>query len=177
MEAMGHFLFELIKIAVLSSIYAAVFLFCRSIFLKHNKENADFTKAKFKRVHIIIYSLLLVFSFTYYGNHGLGDSYNIPLGHWESMSAGDLYAYFTPSGTSNQISVSRYEVRGNNLCASVDSGYMIYNLNTKKMIKFDTEPQYNAYALSHELPDSNEFLDFFKQYNVYWNGWRFWILP
>ena len=128
--------------------------------MKPNKGNVDLSKGKFKRVHIIIYSLLFVFSFTYYGNHGLGDESFIPLGHWETMSAGDLYAYFTPSGTSNQIAVNTYQVKGDNLCAAVDSGYIVYNLDTKKMIKFEAEQQYNAYALNHDLPVSNQFLDF-----------------
>ncbi len=177
MEALGHLLFELVKIALLSFIYTAFVFLCRAILLKLKKEKVNFNWRNFKFAYKILYGILFIFSFTYYGNHGLGDEFNIPLGYSETMKAGDLYAYFIPSGTSNQIHVNNYLVRNDNLCASVDSGYIVYNLNTKKMINFYTGQQYNNYALSHNLPVNNQLVEFFDQYKAYWNGWRFWVQP
>lgn len=177
MEALGHFIFELFKIAMLSCIYTGLFFLGRLIFLQIKKRDTEFRWGKFKQVHIIIYVLLFIFSFTYYGDHGLGDSYSIPLGRWETMEAGDLYAYFIPKGTSNQIPVNAYTVKDGNLCADIEDGYMVYNLKTKKVSKFGATRQYSAYALTHDLPEVDQFLKFEQQYNSYWNGWRFWLLP
>jgi hypothetical protein len=93
------------------------------------------------------------------------------------MEAGDLYAYFIPKGTSDQIPVNAYTVKDGNLCADIEDGYLVYNLKTKKINKFGSTHQYSAYALTHHLPQVGQFLKFEKQYNSYWNGWRFWVLP
>lgn len=177
MASSGHFIFELFKIAILSLLYTGIFLFARLTWRSLKKKNIVFSPVEFNSTYKIIYGVLLVFSFTHYGNHGLGDDSYIPLGHGETMKAGDLNAYFSPHGKINQLQVKAYQLKGDNLCMSVDSGIVVYNLNTKQLINFDTPSNYNEYALAHELPANSEFLDFFKQYDVYWSGWRFWLLP
>lgn len=46
------------------------------------------------------------------------------------MSEGDTFAYFVPDGESEQIRIDTYLIKDDDLCASVDSGYMVYNLKT-----------------------------------------------
>jgi len=177
MEALGHFIFELFKIAILSVAYAGVLFWVGALFLRLTKRDATFSRRKFFCTYLVLYGILLVFSFTYYGDHGLGDSYHIPLGHGETMSAGDMYAYFEPGGKLEQIDIESYQVKGDYLCIATDSGYLVYNLSTRESINFDTKQEYNTYALKHNLPDADLFLDFFKQYDNYWSGWRFWTMP
>ena len=93
------------------------------------------------------------------------------------MSEGDTFAYFVPDGESEQIRIDTYLIKDDDLCASVDSGYIVYNLKTKKINNFGTERLYNTFASAHNLPPIKQFRDFDHQYNNYWNGWWFWTLP
>ncbi|SEP04829.1 hypothetical protein [Mucilaginibacter sp. OK283] len=176
MAAAGHFIFELFKIAILSFIYSVLLGILHLIFLTAKGINPVFGKQTFNRLFKIVYASLFVFSFTYYGNHGLGDADNIPLGYGETMEAGDLLPYFCPKGK-NQVAVKNYLVRGDKLCATTYYGVMVYNLNTKQLKDFNSDEQYNAYAENHDLPPTGQMLGFEQQYNEYWSGWRFWVLP
>lgn len=51
-------------------------------------------RINYRMIYFIIASTLLLFSFTYYGNHGLGDDSNLPLGYGKVMRAIDGHAYF-----------------------------------------------------------------------------------
>jgi hypothetical protein len=96
MEALGHFIFELFKVAMLSCIYTGFIFLGRLMFLQIKKRKTEFRWSKFKQVPIIIYVLLFVFSFTYYGDHGLGDSYSIPLGALGNHGSGRFVCLFYP---------------------------------------------------------------------------------
>lgn len=176
MAAAGHFIFELFKIAILSIIYSVLLGVVHLVFLTAKGIKPVFNKRTFNRLFKIVYASLFVFSFTYYGNHGLGDEANIPLGYGETMQAGDLLPYFYPKGK-NQVAVKNYLVRREKLCATTDSGVLVYNLNTKQLKDFNSDEQYNAYAEDHDLPLTSQFLGFEQQYHDYWSGWRFWVLP
>ena len=177
MEVIGHFIFELFKIGILSVVYATLLLLIRSAFLFVQRKDPKFGKPRFFQTYRILYGLLFVFSFTYYGDHGLGDESKIPIGYRETMSAGDLNAYFVPNGGTEQVGIKTYLVSNDYLCAATDSGFMAYNLSTGRRTIFDTEQQYKTYAIGHNLPAPELFLDFFKQYHNYWSGWRFWTMP
>jgi energy-coupling factor transporter transmembrane protein EcfT len=177
MAVLFHFLFEIVKIVILGLIYTAVIFSIRAIIRKLQKKDTDFKWYKFLIVYKVLAAVLFVFSFTYYGNHGLGDDSYIPLGHSETMSESDTFAYFVPDGKSEQMHIDTYLVKNDDLCASVDSGYMVYNLKTKQINNFNTEQLYNTFASAHNLPPIKQFRNFDHQYNNYWNGWRFWMLP
>jgi len=176
MAAGGHFIFELFKIAILSAAYATILLWIKFA-LNLKKGGTRFSWSKFFRIYLILYSVLFLFSFTYYGDHGLGDECKIPLGHGETMSSADLDAYFAPKEGGNLIDIKSYLISNNDLCAATDSGYLVYNLKTGKRIEFDNSQEYRLYALGNTLPNPDLFLDFFKQYDNYWSGWRFWTMP
>ena len=177
MAVLGHFLFEILKIVLLGLIYTTIFFLAWAIISKLRGKNVDFKWYKFLVVYKVLAAVLFIFSFTYYGNHGLGDDSYIPLGHGETMSQGDSFAYFVPDGKLNQIHIDTYLVKEDHLCASVDSGYMVYNLKNKRLNNFNTELLYNTYASAHNLPATNQFREFEPQYADYWGGWRFWMLP
>jgi hypothetical protein len=177
MFVLTHLLFELIKIAILSFIYTAIFLLVCELVLKLKNGIPGFIRSRFWVIYKVIYGLLFVFSFTYYGDHGLGDESFIPLGNGETMRLSDTFVYFNPNGKSDQIAVNTFQVKDNILCASVDSGYMVYNLKNKEVRNFKTDMLYNIYASKHNLPPNGQFHDFFSHYKDYWMSWRFWLLP
>lgn len=177
MAALLHILLVVIKSSILALVYAPVIWFLWVLILKARKRYTGFKWHKLFLVYKIVSILLLVFSFTYYGDHGLGDESRIPLGYGEAMKAGDGFAYFVPKGKSEQIHVDLFLVKGDDLCMSVDSGYKVYNLKTKAFVNFSDEPMYNLLAVGKDLPLSRHLKDFKSQYDEYWGGWRFWLLP
>ena len=132
---------------------------------------------KFKTIYLSIYCILLVFSFTYYGDHGLGDEANIPLGYYKTMNSSDGYAYFESGLPEGQINVDRFLVKNDNLCMISRNQFFVYQLHSSEMKKFANEDLYNQYALANNLPAANKLQNFWYQYTGYWNGWRFWLLP
>jgi hypothetical protein len=177
MTAPLHFLFVVFKSCILALIYTPIIWLLWVLILKACKRYTGFKWYKLIAVYKIVGILLLVFSFTYYGNHGLGDDSRIPLGYGEAMRESDTFAYFVPKGKPEQINVQAFLVKGDNLCMSVDSGYKVYNLKTKAFVNFTDEPMYNMLAVAKDLPLSRHLKDFNSQYDEYWNGWRFWLLP
>jgi len=177
MTALFHFLFVVIKSYILALIYTPIIWFLWVLILKARKKYTGFKWSKVFEVYAIVGLLLIVFSFTYYGNHGLGDESRIPLGHGEAMQERDQFAYFTPKGTNKQVHVKTFVLKGDNLCMSVDSGYKVYNLKTKGVVNFSEGQMYDAFAFSYGLPLSLQLQGFKSQYDEYWSGWRFWLLP
>jgi len=177
MTTLLHLLFVVIKSSVLALIYTPFIWFLWVLILKARKKYTGFKWYKIFAVYKIVSILLLVFSFTYYGNKGLGDESRIPLGYGEVMRASDQFAYFVPKGKSGQIHVDTYVLKGDNLCMSIDSGYKVYNLKTKGVVNFSDGQMYDAFAFSYGLPLSLQLQSFKVQYDQYWGGWRFWLLP
>ena len=153
------------------------FIFFQNFYLQYLKKNIRSKYFTFKKIYIIFYCVLLVFSFTYYGNHGLGDEANIPLGHWKTMNSGDGHAYFETDLAEGQINVDRFLVKNENLYIASRDKFFIYQLQSDEIKKFDSEEHYNDYALAHNLPAANKLQNFWNQYSAYWDGWRFWLLP
>jgi hypothetical protein len=120
---------------------------------------------------------MFIFMFTYYGDHGLGDTSRIPIGHWESIDASDGYPYFKPESKRTEMRIYNFAIKNDVLSAEIDSGYMTYNLKTNKLNEFKDRRDYNLFALKKSLPMPEEFADFYKHYNDYWGGWRLWMLP
>jgi hypothetical protein len=169
MAASVHFLFEFIKIAVLSTCYAGLIMLIGRLTFSRGH-------FKFDKLFCYIYAVLFIFLFTYYGNHGLGDESNLPIGHWETVQAGDGYPYFEPSGK-GQIRLESFLVDQETLCAKTGKGYMAYNLTTDKLTTFPDQLSYNAFAAKNNLSTIDKFKTFAVQYSAYWDGWRFWTLP
>jgi energy-coupling factor transporter transmembrane protein EcfT len=177
MTTLLHLLFVVFKSSVLGLIYTPIIWFLWVLILKARKKYTGFKWYRIFAVYKIVSILLFVFSFTYYGNHGLGDESRIPLGHGEVMRASDQFAFFVPKGKSEQIHVDTYLLKGDNLCMSIDSGYKVYNLKTKGVVNFSEGQMYDAFAFSYGLPLSLQLQNFKSQYDKYWGGWRFWLLP
>lgn len=190
MFALFGLAFEFIKISILSTIYSLLVLFLGRLtkFIKRNNILYRATKSVIRFCLIVgpfIFIGLCAFSFTYYGNHGLGDSVRIPVGHGQVINnVDDRFTWFD-TASDGQVAISNYIVRENKIFANgvnedenpSDSLYIVYDLVIKKLIRFKTKQQYSDYAEKNNYPSINEFYDFGKHYDEYWNGWRFWLLP
>jgi hypothetical protein len=173
MFAAFHFGFEIFKIALQAAVYSLVLMLFISIIIKTTENRR--LNIKFETVYFGIAGLLFIFSFTYYGNHGLGDEANIPIGHAKTINSSDGYAYLNMERT--QISIDSFLVRNDHLCFASKNDYYDYQLPSGKYVKYSSRQEYEAYAKKNHLPLVNDFKTFYPQYDAYWNGWRFWLLP
>jgi hypothetical protein len=176
MFALFHFGFELVKIAALSAIYSSLIYLLLSRLLK-NRLPGHLSSIRFKSLFLWIAGLLLIFLFSYYGNHGLGDEANIPLGHFKTMESIDEHVFFRPAGSNNQMEIDSFLVKSDKLCMVSEDGICVYNLATNELKTFPGRSSYEQYALEKGLPTISQFQKFEPQYTEYWNTWRFWVLP
>ena len=187
MEVLFHFIFELVKIAILASIYALILLF---IFRQINKSNSEswFQKATSNKKRFwfitgaIISFLLFGWMFTYWGNHGLGDSARIPIGNNKEIEQiNGTWSFISPNGHEfEKYSIHSYAVSGD-FCAGRTKAnaeqYFIWNLETNNIETVNTIKEYEMKANDLNLPPINEFVEFWDGYKNYWSGWRLWLLP
>lgn len=194
MEALFHLVFELVKIAILASVYAyLVILLFQFIGKKGNSGNwfESVSKKKLKlwfSTGLVISFLLFLFMFSYWGNHGFGDHYKIPIGNGyivERINSND-YGFIGNIKTVNSesVDVEKFKVKNGKLIGKLDNNfydyensYFIFDLETKKMQEFKNKSLYNNFAISSSLPIASELLSFRANYDKRWGGWRFFLLP
>ncbi len=194
MEVLVHFVFELIKISILGSIYASLVL-VTFILIGRKYPDSWFSKVSRKKLRLWFLSGLTIsiglffYMFTYWGNHGLGDGPQIPIGNGEIISNTDwvenCYLLDGNDGHGNGIDIAKFLVSDNKLCAKFDgetfynykNEYFILDLTTKKMKEFETEIEYNQFAKTNNLPLSSQLQSFSDNYSDHWHGWRFVLLP
>jgi hypothetical protein len=180
MAALFHFCFELIKIAILSSAYAAIILLIIMLFDKLTKRKIIsrlFVNKKriWKVLIYTIYAILFIFMFTYWGNHGLGDDSYIPIGHNKVVNQSDEFNYLE-NDSGKQLNIKDFAVVKDNLYAEVQNdpkyNYVIWDLKSDQWRFYN-----NQTSLEKAIGKSIFFKDFRIYYKDYWNGWRFWLLP
>ena len=191
MEVLFHFIFQLIKIGMLASIYSALLIgimmavrsFKRTEYLERVKNE--------KRKYWFVFGLLItiglfIYSFTYWGNHGLGDSARIPIGNFKEVGeTNGINAYIEPENYSyGAMIVHSFTKSGNYLTGRTEVSpvdrpkpFFSWNLSKDEIEYFDSESEYNSFAKNNKLPKSSEFKTFRQSYGEYWGGMRFWMLP
>jgi len=126
--------------------------------------------------------------FTYYGNHGLGDSARIPIGHGLTVKNinWNEYGHVENINTSDNfpIEMTKFIVVDDKLIGNLSSwfysfknSYFVYDMTKKELTEFYSKKEYNAFASQNDLPLTNELRTFEQNYRDYWSGWRFWLLP
>jgi len=183
MSVLFHFIYSLVKIAALAIIYATLILLTVRLIarLGPNGSIDKLTKDKFKfwkSTSYILAAGLFIYSFTYWGDHGLGDSSLIPVGQGQTIHNGDgSFTYFY-TADNNQRHIYNYSIKDGQVCAEQDDNrYLVYSLETKELKEFNSKSEYEDYAKTNRLPTTDEFKDFIKHYRDYWNGWRGTFLP
>jgi hypothetical protein len=189
MESLGHFIFELVKIAILSFIYAIVLFFIYKKLPKYNLPKWLEKRFKSKKQLWVYISLFLLFyMFTPYGNHGLGDSARIPVSFTKEISNVNWTEFGrfndVKSSEKNDLESTHFKVVNNFVCGNLksdfymyDNSYFIYDIKNEKLHEFANVNEYNEFAVNENLPKSNELKSFKENYSDYWNGWRFFLLP
>ena len=192
MEVLFHFVFELIKISILGCLYATIIIFLLELILKFKPnewiERILYRKKRAWFVIGFLFSIsLFIFLFSYWGNHGLGDSARIPIGYGKEISNTNWTKYANFNGIKsldgNDIYTTKFKIDKNILCGNYDSDfydyknrYFVYNLELNQLTEFKSEAEYNNYADKNGISKTNQFLTFEDNYENYWNGWRFWLL-
>jgi energy-coupling factor transporter transmembrane protein EcfT len=194
MEAAGHLVFMLIKIAIQASVYALLIIaaisflakFLPTAYLKNVVRNK---RSSWLGLGFILSTLLLIYSFTYWGNHGLGDSARVPVGYgyavdninWQWSS---LKGFQNDNG--GYLSVSHFLTSRNTFCGKFDkdhffydyeNAYFVLDMRSEELQEFATKEAYNKYAIKNNLPLTEELRTFEENYRHYFGGWRFWLLP
>lgn len=185
MESIGlviHFVLELFKISIQGCFYATFFLLLFKLIAKYDTEGWFALVTSKKRVFWFKTGFLassFLFSFSYWGNHGLGPHSRIPLGYDKEVARMDFM------NTSDGPDYATYAVKNEFVCGvervieAPDMNkktYLIWNLKTNKVLTFYNLDNYTAYAKLNNLPLPNAFISFEEQYSNFWNGWRFWFL-
>lgn len=189
METLGHFIFELLKITILGFIYSTILYYIFKLIPENKKPEwiKSWLKTK-KRLWLSISLFLLFYMFTPYGDHGLGDSARIPISFTKEISNINSSNYGklnkVKSREHNDIYLTKFIKVNNILCGNLDSdfydyqnSYFVYYIDSEKLEEFETEKDYNKYVKSKNLPKSNELKSFEDNYQDYWSGWRFFLLP
>lgn len=193
MEVLFHFIFQLIKIGVLASIYSFIVIGILLIIgkfklIEYLKRVKSEKKKYWFSFGFLISIGLFIFSFTYWGNHGLGDGPMIPIGHWETIENinWNEYGYLKGQKTSDGIDIetTKFKVTNNKLSGNLKSSfyefensYFVLDLKTDEITESKTESEFNKYSAKNELPKSNDLLSFEDNYRNHWSGIRFLLLP
>ena len=191
MEALVGLIALFIKIAILGSVYATLVVLIIIILAKFfpdrifekllkNKKSLWFTSG------FIISILLFGYSFTFWGDHGLGDSARIPLSHFQEIDntnwiETNIEPVNYPYGAMSIESFTIMEdvVVGTTAVSPVDRPlpYFLWNVKTNYVTFFKSEEDYIHHASVNHLAMPETFQTFGKNYSDYWNGWRLWMLP
>lgn len=191
MEALLGLLALLFKIAIQASLYATVVVLVGIVLGKLFPKSPVAGQLKYKRwiwltTGCSISVIFLVYSFTFWGDRGLGDSARIPLSYfreidntnWMTTSIDpENYAY--GSVNIGSFTISNDHVVGTTEVSPVDRPlpYFRWDLKTNKVKFFKSEDDYIAYATTYNLPSTDSFQSFSKNYGDHWYGWRIWLLP
>ena len=193
MEVIIGFIGSLIKIAILSSIYALLTI-CTFKLIGKYRPNSWFDRASTKKLHLwflsgLVFSVgLLCYLFTYWGFHGFGDGPRIPIGHGVIVdnTNWDEYGYIRVVETSDskKVEMTKFKVVNDKLIGNLKSGFYDYNnsiffyyLEDKELTEYKTIADYEDFAIKNNLPLTNELKTFRENYWEYWGGWRAWFLP
>jgi hypothetical protein len=190
MEALFHLIFELIKISILGCIYATLTLLAFKL-IGHYKPDSWFDRVSKKKLRLWFLSGLTIsvglffFMFTYFGNHGLGDSARVPIGHWRAIQeVNGTQAYIQDEGPVSMIEIDKFIVSDDfvygltsNANENYDGNFFVYDLVNNTVKRFEKENDYIAFLKTKNLDTRPEYKDFNYYYGKYWHGWRFWALP
>lgn len=195
--AILELLFLIVKIIILSTIYATALFLIALLLSKTTKLTWTDGVLKLRfwlLAHFLISVLLFWFSFTYWQDTGLGDNSKIPVGYGQTIQSEDFaWTYFYPDPdktepNQDELIIENYQIADRFLCAEVSHqntnspsyDFIVYDLKNRTLKTFYSEQEYSSYAGEHSLPQKKEFYDFRKHYKEYLDNrpkWKTWLLP
>ncbi len=172
MEVGFHFIFELVKIAVLAIIYSTILLITFSILAKTRPGSwfdraTEFKKDSWFAMGFLISISLFIYMFTYWGNHGLGDSPRIPIGKWLVVDNANWndYGYINDMTTNNgnEVVMTEFLVKKGYLLGKLGSSfhrynneYFIYDMTEKTMVEFENQKDFDEYVIELKTSYSSD---------------------
>ncbi|MEZ5043284.1 MAG: hypothetical protein R2828_25535 [Saprospiraceae bacterium] len=196
MEALIHLFIEIIKITIFTIVYSFIIVKLLEVISKKKPRsrlsfylnNKIIIRALRALISIVIFIGLFIWMFSFWGNHGFGDSARIPVGNKIAVENINWteYGYIKKEQISNAVNIetTRFKITGNKILGNFDSDfytyqnkYFIFNTENKSMLEFKTVKEFDLYTEKNNLPSSDELLSFRANYESYWHGWRFWLLP
>ena len=193
MEVLFHFVFIIFKIAILSIVYASIIF--ALLILINNILTINWLKLIISnqrklmlKLVLMISILLFIWLFTYWGDHGLGDSFRIPIGNDYAITAINTTesAFIDNLRTTcnNRVEMTKFAQIQNKVIGNLNSSFsefknsfFVLDISKKEVIEFQNAIELNNYSIKNDLPKSHELRDFEKNYNEYWSGWRLFLLP
>ncbi len=189
MEYIIHFVFELIKISILSIVYISLLLIVFRLIAR--KKQGSFIDKISKRKLLfwfvggaIISSSLFIFMFSYYGNHGLGDFAIVPIGHHKSVFQIDSQFSYIENAKGTQIEINDFIVENDHLYAKkvydfngLKGDYVVWDLKNDTWEFYDKDIDYFKTMKKFYYPAPHTFKSFDEHYTERWSGWRFFLLP
>lgn len=191
MEALVGCLGLLLKIAVQASAYATVVVLVVIVLGRLFPESRFASPSPHKRwlwltTGASISLIFLVYSFTFWGDKGLGDSARIPLSHGREVGNGNWnYTHISPENYPygdmliDSFTIMEDHVVGKTASSPVDDPlpYFRWDLKTNNIKFFASKDEYIAHATAYDLALPDTFQSFSKNYGDHWYGWKFWLLP
>lgn len=128
MEALGHFIFELLKITILGFVYSTILYFIyKNIPQSKKPESCEKLLKSKKTLWLSISIFLLFYMLTPYGHHGLGDSARIPISLTKEISNINWTYYGRLNGLKstekNDIYLTHFKVEKNILYGNLSSDF------------------------------------------------------
>ncbi|MBD2705183.1 hypothetical protein IC229_31465 [Spirosoma sp. BT702] len=188
MKSLFHLIFEIIKIGVLSSAYALLLLVILKLVQAYSSK-AWVNRVLRNKVRFWLYTTLSIsvalffFMFTYYGDHGLGDSSRLPIGYGKDVKQINGTDTFIESEDGGQLGITIFNYDNSYLYAEIqkqsdeENRYVVWNLRTDDWIFYKTKGDYVKYVTDKNYIPIDKFEDFTAFYRTYWGGWRFIFLP
>jgi hypothetical protein len=190
MTAIYHLVFELIKISILSCVYALLTLIIFKSIARY-RPKGWFDGVSRKKLRLWFFSwvcisiALFCFMFSYYGNHGFGDDARVPIGHWRAIQEVDSrQAYIQDEGPVGMIEIDKFVVTDNYVYGMASDEnenykgkYFVYDLIENKVKTFIQEKDFTDYLVKNNLDTKPTYKDFNYYYNRYWTDLKFWLLP
>jgi len=189
MKVLFHGIFTIIKLAILSSIYATLALIVfRLIGLIKPNFWADRVSKKRKKFWFssgaIISVFLIIFSTTHWGSHGLGDLAKIPLRHGKVINQiNGNQVFININALYGDLWIEEFAKTPNYLVGKTGKSfadkprdYFVWDLKTNDVQFFRTKGEFEQYSQNHNLPESKDLKEFWEHYKDFWHRWRFWTL-
>lgn len=180
MEALFDFGFTVIKVYLVSYLYVKLYSFLTNRF-RGIKFISIFPKVKskddFRRVRVVITVLLILYSFTYFGNKGYGDEGLIPIGYNKHIQQiNGIQAYIEPERYSyGALNIENFQINdnlvfGESVSSTVDTPlpYFIWNFKTEDFIFFKDKSSFEK-KLNEKNITNYKLKSFRSNYFSFWN--------
>lgn len=175
MEVIVSFIFELLKIVILSTVYGSIiFVFLQLVFKRKLKLKIWLFASAFILVNMVIYRN------THWGNHGLGDSRRIPLQYGKEINQLNGNWTYIHINNNKTIPITEFALTNDYVIGltgidGIESypKYFAWNYKTDSIYFYGTKAELNARTPIGKV----KLMPFHKHYYWCFGGWKFWLLP